>query len=453
MKILYTVHVYMPKWTFGTEKYTHGVAKWFQSRGHEVMVVTCESNVQGDSPEVSATQDLWEGVPVHRLTFNNLLGEDPARADYYNPYVDKYLRSLLEKEKPDLVHVCHAGHLSTAVFTAPQALGIPVVSTLTDFWLICPTSQLLRYDQKLCAGPSSPSRCVRCYAYQRGLGGKYRGAIESIPTGILDVAVRATGPLPAAPDRHLALVRAIARRSDWMNQVMRMAEVFFSPSDFLRRMFVANGMEAERIRWSPHSIDPSWTKDLPPRQRTGDLRFAYIGMIAPHKGVHVLLEAFRGLPQTRGATLTLYGDTEAYGSYWRQLEPLVQADPDIRYGGKFAHDRLPQVLSGVDVLVLPSTWYENTPTIMYEAFAAGIPVIASDIGGMAELISTYRGGWTFPVGDSVALRSRIQSLVGNANLVVEAGACILPVPTIADHCTDLAEAYVQSVEKRTIEVT
>jgi glycosyltransferase involved in cell wall biosynthesis len=224
-----------------------------------------------------------------------------------------------------------------------------------------------------------------------------------------------------------------------MNQV----DLFFSPSHFLRQKFVENGMDPERMRVSPHGIDTSWAVDLPPKSQADHLRFAFMGMLGWHKGVHVAVEAFNRLAEPRGATLALYGDNQHFADYYRQLEPEIERNPNIEYRGKFPHSEIGAVLSDVDVLIMPSIWYENTPVIMYEAFVTKTPVVASNVGGMAELIQLFEGGWTFQVGDAGDLARLLQSLIDDPAQVHAAQARIRPVRTIEEHVDDVATAYAE----------
>jgi glycosyltransferase involved in cell wall biosynthesis len=443
MKIFFTVHVYMPKWTFGTEIYTYTMAKAFQDRGHTVRVIACESNMWGDSPEVTATDDEWGGVEVHRLYFNVMATPNPVQYDYHNLYVEQYLLDYYAQEKPDLVHVCHAGHLSTAVVTAARKLGLPIVATATDFWLICPTSQLLRYDRVLCDGPSSMSRCVRCYAYQRNLGQDYRWLFDRVPAPFWDVAVELLRHPWAERDWRTRLVRALLMRPAWMASVMNQVDLFFSPSHFLRQRFIENGMDRERMRVSPHGIETDWARDLPPKTEADHLRFAFIGMLGWHKGVHVAVDAFERLAEPHNATLVLYGDNQHFADYYRDLEAKIVDNPRVEYRGKFPHSSIAHVLRDVDILLMPSIWYENTPMIMYEAFVTGTPVIASNIGGMAELIDLFDGGWTFPVGKADKLAALVQRLIQDPAQVRAAQARIKPVRSIEQHVDDLEAGYAE----------
>jgi glycosyltransferase involved in cell wall biosynthesis len=443
MRVFFTTHVFMPKWTFGTEIYTYTMAKTFQDRGHQVRVLTCESNTWGESPEVTSSDDVWKEVEVHRLSFNVMATPNPVRYDYYNPYVEEYLTAYFEHEKPDLIHACHTGHLSTAVITAAKNAALPVIATATDFWLICPASQLLRYDRVLCEGPTSMSRCVRCYAYQRNMGEGYRWLTDRVPPSLWDFLIRPLHHPWADRDWRTRMVRALLMRPAWMTEVMNQVDLFFSPSHFLRQKFIENGMDPSRMRVSAHGIDTSWAVDLPVKQEADHLRFAFIGMLGWHKGVHVAVEAFNQLAQPRGATLVLYGDNQHYADYYERLEPDIERNPNIEYRGKFPHSAIGDVLSDVDILLMPSIWYENTPVIMYEAFITKTPVVASNVGGMAELVGLFDGGWTFEVGDAGDLARLLQRLIDNPTLVREAQTQIKPVRTIEEHVEDVAAAYAE----------
>lgn len=441
MKITFAVHVFMPKYTFGTEVYTYNLAKSFQRRGHEVQVVTCESYLDGDSITVRAGDDVYQGLGVHRLYFNIMNTDNPVRSEYYNSAVEKHLLGYFSSEQPDLIHVCHAGNLSTAVITAAKRLNIPVIATATDFWYICPTSQLLRYDRALCQGPTSMSRCVRCYIYQRNMAQQYRKIVDHIPAPLLDLAVALCRHPWADWDWRTKLVRALLQRPVWMRYILNSIDLIFSPSQFLRDLFVKNGVDPRKIRVSPHGIDAGWAEDLLPKRPSDHLRFAFIGMLGWHKGPHVLVQAFNRLPNPQGATLKLYGDGEHFADYFRDLQGLMEGNPRISYEGKFPHEKIGEVLSEVDVLVVPSMWYENTPIIMYEAFATKTPVIATNAGGMAELIGQFDGGWLFPRGDVDELARVMQRLIDEPALVAQAGERIKPVRRIEEHIADLERAY------------
>lgn len=441
LKILFTVHVFMPKYTYGTEVYTYTLARGFKERGHTVRILTCESNMHGDSGRVRGEDDPYGGIDVHRLYFNLMKTENPVRSDYFNPFVEEYLLGYLTQERPDLIHACHVAHLSTAVVTAAQRLGIPIVATATDFWYICPTSQLLRHDLVPCVGPDHPSHCVRCYAYPRGIGGGYRRLIDVVPTPVLDRIVGLTRFSWADLNWRSRMVRAILERSQWMHQILDSIDLIFCPSRFLHDIFVRNGVKPHKLMVRPYVTDIGWTKEYPGKRVAPYLRFGFIGGLGQHKGPHLLISAFNRLARPKGATLKFYGDCTQFPDYFQGLSSMMEGNPAISYEGKFPHERIGDILSEIDVLVVPSLWYENTPVVMYEAFATRTPVIAANPEGMAELIDLYKGGWLFERGNIAQLNALMQRLIDDPALVGRMGEGIRPLPTIEEHIADLEGVY------------
>jgi glycosyltransferase involved in cell wall biosynthesis len=134
------------------------------------------------------------------------------------------------------------------------------------------------------------------------------------------------------------------------------------------------------------------------------VRVAFLGSLAPHKGPHLLLEAWRGLaPELRArGTLTVYGPKHHSPDYVAGLERAA-AEVGATLPGVVARAAVPDVLARTDLLVVPSVWYENSPLTIHEARATRTPVLVSDLGGMAELVEPGREGWRFRCGDSADL--------------------------------------------------
>ena len=136
------------------------------------------------------------------------------------------------------------------------------------------------------------------------------------------------------------------------------------------------------------------------------------------KGPAVLLEAFNRLPRG-AASLTLYGPHAAYHgdeSYRARLESFL-SNPDVRLAGQVGHRSAPQALSEIDVLVVPSIWPENSPLVIREAFLAGVPVVASRIGGIPEIVEDGVNGFLFGPGDVPDLHRLMLRLIETPSLL------------------------------------
>ncbi|MBI4259148.1 MAG: glycosyltransferase family 4 protein [Actinobacteria bacterium] len=381
MRIAYLVHQYLPDHVGGTELYTHGLAVRAARAGHDVVVLTHREAASLDPAGLLPHRRVHEGIPV--IEFRHTLGASPniALFEYDNPLVGERVRRVLEEISPDLVHATHAMKLTTSALAACRSLGIPVLLSLTDFWFLCPRHTLLTWDGRLCRGPVDPRECLRCVKDLHGIRGRRdeRRALRARPAAMRDAAL--------AADRVIAL------------------------SPFLRRMFVANGYDPERIEVLRHGIE---TSDLgtPEARRTDPrlTRLVVIGSLVPYKGAHVAVEALRGLPELTDARLTVYGEVGT-GDYAHSLVRAARGDRRIRFAGTFDPDDMGRVLSEADYLLVPALWYENEPIVVKAAVHVGLPVIASRIGSLEDMVEEGVDGWTVAPGDVPAWREVLRRAV------------------------------------------
>ena len=165
MRILYTTHQFLPDYSAGTEILTYSTAKEISKRGHEVRVVT--GYPAKGAIEASNAFDHYEydGIPVDRFFHSNTLSinsPNPMEAEYNNLFCADFIRRRLRELKPDLVHFYHLQRLSGSVIDVCTEMGIPSFFTATDFWLVCPTNQLLLPDHSQCLGPDKEMiNCVQ----------------------------------------------------------------------------------------------------------------------------------------------------------------------------------------------------------------------------------------------------------------------------------------------------
>jgi glycosyltransferase involved in cell wall biosynthesis len=175
--------------------------------------------------------------------------------------------------------------------------------------------------------------------------------------------------------------------------------------------------------------------------RTGPVRFGYIGSLHPHKGVELLLRAFLGL---RGeASLHVHGSafhSPVSHSYWSRIRSAANSG-HIHFHGAYQNDQVREILAGLDVVVVPSLWYENSPLTIQEAFLAAVPVITAGEGGMAEQVQHGRNGLHFRLGDVADLRARLQQVVDRPELIAELRQGIPPVPDMREHAAAVLQLY------------
>lgn len=427
MKVVIAVHHFPPRYTGGAELHAYRTAVWLWDHGHDVHVVCVESIDAGDGRGLIFQDQLYDGLPVRRLSFNLAAAPDPFRWTYDNPWIEDHLRGYLKELTPDVLHLISGYLMSGSTLRVASDLGISTVLRLTDYWFVCPRITLLRSNGQLCEPPFDPIACARCLGEEKR---RYRIPGRIAPA-LMDAFWRTQQRCVAGIQARMAFLRESLDRVD----------AIISPSQFLRDLFIEAGVAAERIVFSRQGRDfPDLTPDLLEKTPAAHLRIGYMGQIAPHKGVHTLFEAVRQLP---GAALEVraYGDPTRFPDYTHRLRQMIRRDSRLSLAGVYERTEVSRALQELDVVVVPSVWYENSPNTILEALAHRTPVIVSGLGGMAELVKDGVNGLHFRAGDAFSLAARLRQLIDNPGLLSQLQEGIRPVKSFAVEVTELQEIY------------
>jgi glycosyltransferase involved in cell wall biosynthesis len=214
-------------------------------------------------------------------------------------------------------------------------------------------------------------------------------------------------------------VKAIGARLTKNIQRLNQLNRIISPNRFMTEKLKQYGVLPKLIVQSAFGIDvpsESAKKLYSPSERP--LKVGFIGTLAPHKGCHVLIKAFNGLPY-RKAELSIYGKVDELPEYSMELKQLAVNNGGIKFCGTFHNSEIDQVLADLDVLVVPSLWYENTPLVIYSALGANCPVIASNYPSISEVIKDQSNGLLFEPGNGVDLQEKLHRLIYEPNLVTK----------------------------------
>ncbi len=442
MKIVITIHHFPPNYSAGAEIYAYRLASWLLGQGHQVHVVTVESISHQGTQELEVVEDSYDAIPVSRLYFNYDNFDDPFRASYQNTLIGKWFTEFLEREAPDLVHINSCYILSGETILAAKQLGIPTLATVHDFWFACPRIILLRTNGEVCEVPENPAECVWCLAGERRRFRLPEQASGGLVGRVAHQALRSqtvSNVLGIHPG-----VEDIAHRRAYLIDTLRQADRVLAPSEFLRDVYISQGIPAEMIEYSRPGLDTShWVVPEPEENDDADeLQITFIGQVAQHKGVHLLIDAFKRLDTSkRNARLKIYGGLEAFPSYVAELEAMAAGNPRIELAGRFKNALVSQILSTSDVVVVPSIWYENSPMSIMEPLAAGTPVITTNLGAMPEMVHHEVNGLLFENLDVQDLRNQLQRLLDEPELLSMLTANAKPVRLIDDEMQHILSVY------------
>jgi glycosyltransferase involved in cell wall biosynthesis len=448
-RILLTTHLFLPEFFGGTETLVRDVAIALKEKGHEVLVVT--GYPMERQPGLADHFDEYRIDDLRVVRFNYQrapLGgpRNPMRDDYANPVFEQGFCKLLDEFKPGIVHFHHFGRLSIRAIDACDARGIPTLFTATDFWAICPTQALLLSNGAICEGPDRNS--ANCLKHIVGISQPawVSGIIKSVPIVALGGAMKLLEAHAKDLSGRVGVVQALAKRGEIIGQRFHSLRTIFVPTRHAQMALEKSGLGHGKFRILPFGIkNHGYVKRT--RVRTGnDLVLGFIGQFLPHKGLHILVEAIRLLPSDLPVQVKIYGkfpDNETV--YSKDLIRNVQEDKRLEFCGIFENAKIPVILDGLDALVIPSMWHENMPLVSLSAQAAGCPLIASDIGGLSDIVTHERNGLLFKPGTAGQLRDRILRLLTDADLLKHLSDAAITPLNIDQYVDALEVEYRQAI--------
>ncbi len=398
MKIALFVHCFFPSHFYGTETYTLELAKNLKSMGHEPVVVSAIFPGEAKADKVITNYEYNE-IPVYCID-KNCFPDTRVKDTYYQPLMHDLIKGLLLDIKPDLLHVTHLINHTAVLLEVAAELNIPMVATLTDFFGFCFNNKLEAADGSLCRGPNpEKTNCLACLlaaqsqnpaatSIQRFVG---RHPLSSLAASILTFLARIPG---LRKGKIAGFVFDITKRPDILASCYSHYRAVIAPTKFLRDAYVSNGLKVP-IHLIHFGVDlPRLPKpSMPP---TVPIKFGFIGQIAPHKGTDILIDAFCQLPKG-SAELHIFGPADQDPGYMSELKKKSEGFA-VFFRGTFPKEKMTDVFSGLDFLVIPSTWYENSPLVLLNSLASHTPVIVSDVEGMTEFVADERNGYTFSRG-------------------------------------------------------
>ena len=430
MRILIIVHGFPPTHTAGAERRAERMAHWFVAHNHYIEVLTVE---KANDPVLRLEAKEQDGFIVHRLYYDVKAGNDSFRDLYDQPRVGGAVRNVLAHQRFDLVHLV-SGYLmgGQAIHTA-QEMGVPVVITLTEYWFMCARLNLIRSTGELCSGPESVEKCARCLLADKR---RYRLPAQAAPR-LMDVVWPVT--LALTPDTSAA----VARRQSVLRDALDAADLVICPSQYLIQKFSEFGFNTSHylyIRQGLAGEAKTKAAELPSEH---PLRLGFLGQVKHHKGVDLLVDAVIELLNAgENVSLDIWGNNNATSNYTIPLQTRSEIYPaTIRWRGAYTGAEVWDVLSELDVVIIPSRWYENSPTVILEAYKMGLPVIATDLGGMAELLEHEKTGLLFDFESISSLRQQIERLLHEPGLLDQLRANIPTVKNIDEEMMEIVEHY------------
>jgi len=450
MRILYVVHQFFPDYKTGTEVLTLNTAKGMLHRGHQAAIFT--GFPDDDSTHAGPDRDLYtfEGLKVWRYKHRYTATEkqpNVVESEYNNRDAAGYFKEVMAIYKPDIVHVFHFQRVTVSLIQVCKTLAVPVVYSPTDFWFLCPTTQLLLSENEICPGPNhSCSNCLKHLAVLRMDGWK-KGLLNSLPESLYSLPMMLTGIVSLHSSSPLSMAKALSFRGAILKKEFSAIDRILVPSRVMKKKILSFLGDFNKV------VDLPFGVDLPKKikhKESSCLRVGFIGTISDVKGPHLLTEAVVSLPGALNLEAHLFGDLDVFPAYSELIKRHAELDGRIKLRGVFPFERINEIFSELDVLVIPSVWHENTPLVAYAAQAYDCPIIASRIEGLADIICDGKNGVFYTPGSVKELADILQFYcVSRKELGLMAGQANVPY-SVDDYMATLLSIYSSVLEGEVI---
>lgn len=365
MRALVITNYFPPDDVGGAEIAAYNTCHGLIKRGVDTSVLTINTRMS----EMQDRRYELRDVPVHQVTYPPPLFNNPF-LQIFDPRVYRTVAAEIQHVQPDLVHVHNISGTTLAPFVACRRLNVPLILTLHDHWLLCPNNMLYKQNGKLCDPAERSRNCNRCF-------------------------------------RRYDFWGNVPWRREVSSYLVKNVRYFISPSQKLVELHVAAGYDRARFRVVPYGIKPTLfhTPSDPLVRKTvrecGLFRtLLFAGAVVETKGVQTLIEALPALRKHIDRFRLVVAGTGDK----QLMEMLQRFDPStVRMLGRVPFLEMRALYATADLTIAPSTWYDNSPMVIYESLMAGTPVIGSAIGGIPELIKEGKTGHIIPPGNVKAL--------------------------------------------------
>jgi glycosyltransferase involved in cell wall biosynthesis len=388
VKIIHIPYCFYPDPVGGTEIYVESLAKQQQQQGYEIIVA---------APAKLNQEYSHRGLSIRRFAVSSTTRDVRDLYDEGDESAAESFGRILDEELPDVVHV-HAFSRGASLRLVREAKrrDLPVVFNYHTPTVSCQRGTLLRWGTDVCDGVVDVTKCTRCTLQAHGLSRIASAMLGGIPSGL----GRIIGTLDTSGGLWTAarMTELLRIRQDVFRNLMAEVDHVVALCQWAKDLLLRNNVPESKITVSRQGLDaymdqgPSFTA-TEGNTPMSHLRIAFLGRLDPTKGVHVLISALKqnwDLP----ARLDIFGVAQgsAGNDYLKDLRVLASSDNRINFRPVIPASDVIANLRNYDILAVPSQWLETGPRVVLEAFAAGVPVIGSNLGGIPELVENRVNG-------------------------------------------------------------
>ena len=443
MKVVHSLGWYFPDTTGGTEVYVSQLVKELHKQGIDGVIAAARDGYQNDTYS-------HEGIEVFRYPVHPSPSQQQLRGLVPYGGFDQFV-SWLSKQNADIYHQhsmvggCGIHHLEAA-----RKLGLRTVVTVHLPGTICLRGSMMLYGSSACDGHVETVRCGVCWAMSKGLTYPLAAVCGHLPKSISRPFAKKEGPLSAS----LATPTIVETHLSQLQKLSVLADRTIAISNWLYEALIVNGFPPDKLVLCQTGIvRKQVATNAKARIDPGPLRVGFLGRLVKEKGIDILINAFKRLPGEVDITLSIYGINSEDKSYEQKLRLLAKTDPRIDFKDPIAPENSMDTLRLFDLVAIPSQFLETGPLVALEAHQAQIPVLASNLGGLAERIRNGIDGLLVPAGDEKAWSEALLRLATNRKLLGELKRGIRPIRSMGEVAGEMVNVYEALINHPTTHVS
>ena len=420
MKVIHVLNAYLPDQIAGTEIYVNALARELKSLGVESKILIPNYGFN------DTTIYKYEEIEVIKYAEPTPATREIITGQQAPGGLQNFLK-ILKKESPDIVHYHElAGSIGIGNYhlKGSNAAGFKNIITLHVAKYSCKTGTLMYMGKEKCDGIIRKIRCSKCWLNHKGEVGLRKNVITAgfTFTNFFNID---TSVFKNELGTALAFPKLIKRFKNTLFDIKANTSKIIVLTDWYKNILIKNGINSNHLQVIYQGLPIKTVPVKVVKQLSQKLRIIFVGRISHFKGIDILLRALQQIDQ-RLFLLDIYGGSNE-DDYLQRCKSLSASIESVQWKGTLAPEKVIETIQQYDIICIPSTVSEMGPFVLKEAFAAGVPAIASDVYGNAEQIEHGKNGWLFKYNNIADLRNNIENLISNPSLIIAAGLHMKPV--------------------------
>lgn len=421
MKIILCLNHFLPFHVAGTEIYVWALSKQLQSMGCDIVVLIPNYN-----SEMSACTE-YEGIKVFGYAEPSIIDRELITGQRVADGLTHFI-TYINAEKPDIVHfheIAGSNGITVAHLEAAKATRAKVIFTIHLANATCRAGTLMLETKKLCDGLILEGRCSYCTLIHRTKS-KFKASVLTRTGLVLSSfgmdSVKWQNPIGTA----LSYPSQIKRLKRDLGRIVAACDKIIPLTEWYHNILRINGVPLEKMHIISQAL-PSAPKPFTKYYQKKNLpvKLVFVGRIDPLKGIQLLVDVIKKFT-SRQLQVDVYGNV-IDNTFYDKCKEATASFPNMQWKGKLKKEKVIETIQEYDALILPSMFSEMSPLVIQEAFAAGIPVIGSNVYGIAEQVKDGVNGLLFQFGNVSSLAQTLQKLISNPELLNELSSNIKPV--------------------------